>query len=43
MSLVAAHGDAALQAVLISSIVVPLALLGVVCWIFWKASKRDER
>jgi hypothetical protein len=27
----------ALQVVLVLSIVVPLAVLGVVCWVFWKA------
>jgi uncharacterized paraquat-inducible protein A len=30
-----------LEVVVIASIVVPLAILGVVCWIFWRA--RDER
>jgi hypothetical protein len=30
----------ALEVVLVFSIVVPLAILGVVCWLFWKA--RDD-
>jgi hypothetical protein len=30
-----------LEVVLVLSIVVPLAVLGVVCWIFWRA--RNER
>jgi hypothetical protein len=31
----------ALEVVLVLSIVVPLAILGVVCWVFWKAAQRD--
>jgi uncharacterized paraquat-inducible protein A len=34
-------GAVALQVVLALSIVVPLAILGVVCWLFWKA-RGDE-
>jgi hypothetical protein len=30
-----------LEAVVILSIVIPLAVLGVICWIFWHA--RNER
>jgi hypothetical protein len=30
-----------LELVLVLSIVVPLAVLGVICWIFWRA--RNER
>ena len=31
----------ALEVVLVLSIVVPLAILAVVCWVFWKAAQRD--
>jgi hypothetical protein len=31
----------ALEVVLVLSIVVPLAVLAVVCWVFWKAAQRD--
>ena len=30
-----------LEIVLVISIVVPLTILGVLCWVFWRA--RDER
>jgi hypothetical protein len=30
-----------LEVVVILSIVIPLAVLGVICWIFWRA--RNER
>jgi uncharacterized membrane-anchored protein len=30
-----------LEVVVILSIVVPLAVLGVICWVFWRA--RNER
>jgi uncharacterized paraquat-inducible protein A len=35
-------GNSALAVVIALSIVVPLAVLGVVCWIFWKAAKADR-
>jgi uncharacterized paraquat-inducible protein A len=38
----AAAGDGAIEAVIMASIVVPLTVLGIVCWIFWKAAKRDR-
>jgi uncharacterized paraquat-inducible protein A len=34
-------GDAALAGLVTASIVVPLVLLAVVCWIFWRAARRD--
>jgi uncharacterized paraquat-inducible protein A len=37
----AAAGNGAIEAVVVASIVVPLAILAIVCWIFWKASKRN--
>jgi hypothetical protein len=40
LSLVAAAGDQAIGAVIIASIVVPAAVLGLVCWYFWK--HRDD-
>jgi uncharacterized paraquat-inducible protein A len=38
----ASPGGGAVEAVVLASIIVPLAVLGVVCWIFWKAAKRDR-
>jgi hypothetical protein len=29
--------------IIVASIVVPLAILGVVAWFFWRASHRDRR
>jgi len=35
-------GQIALEGILLASIVVPLLILAVVCWVFWRAKKRDE-
>jgi len=35
VSLLAARGDQATALVIVGSIVVPLVILAVVCWIFW--------
>jgi ABC-type spermidine/putrescine transport system permease subunit II len=35
------NGNAALAIILVLSIVVPLVILGVVCWIFLQAARRD--
>ncbi len=40
-SLVAASGDQAITAVVLASIVIPLAVLGCLCWFFWK-HRHDE-
>ena len=37
----AAAGDQAIAAVVVASIVVPLAILGVVLWFFWKHRHDD--
>ena len=37
-----ASGGLALELVIVASIVIPLAALAVICWIFWKAKKRDD-
>jgi uncharacterized paraquat-inducible protein A len=37
----AAAGDGAIAGVLVASIVVPLAVLGVVLWFFWKHRHDD--
>jgi uncharacterized paraquat-inducible protein A len=37
-----ASGGAALEVVIVASIVVPLAGLAVVCWVFWRAKKRED-
>jgi cbb3-type cytochrome oxidase subunit 3 len=35
-------GSTALTVVVLIGMLLPLAVLGYVCWIFWKAKKRDE-
>lgn len=35
-------GSTALTVVVLIGMLIPLAVLGYVCWIFWKAKKRDE-
>lgn len=34
-------GNGAMEAVLVGSIVVPLTVLGFVCWFFWRARHDD--
>ena len=38
----AVSGGTALEAMVVSSIVVPLAILAVICWFFWKAAKKED-
>ena len=38
----AANGAAALDAFIVGLMVVSFVVLGVICWIFWKAKKRDD-
>ncbi len=35
-------GSLALSIFALVGMIVPLLVLGYVCWIFWKAKKRDE-
>jgi cytochrome bd-type quinol oxidase subunit 2 len=35
-------GSTALTVVVLVGMLIPVAVLGYVCWIFWKAKKRDE-
>jgi hypothetical protein len=37
-----ASGGVWLEVVIVLSMVVPLSLVGVVCWWAWKAKKRDD-
>jgi cbb3-type cytochrome oxidase subunit 3 len=32
----------ALDAIVVAAMVMPVPVLGVICWIFWKAKKRDD-
>jgi hypothetical protein len=41
LSLLAARGDQATALVILASIVIPLAVLGSVCWYFWR-HRHDE-
>ena len=36
------QGAAALDAFIVGLMVVSFVVLGVICWIFWKAKKRDD-
>jgi hypothetical protein len=38
---IAARGDQATELVILGSIVIPLAILGVVCWYFWRHRHDD--
>ena len=40
--LLASSGDSALEVVIVLSIVVPLTVLAIVCWIFWRAARRAD-
>jgi hypothetical protein len=35
-------GAAALDAIVVAAMVVPIPVLGVICWIFWKAKQRED-
>jgi hypothetical protein len=35
-------GSLALSIVALVGMIVPFVILGVVCWVFWKAKKREE-
>jgi cbb3-type cytochrome oxidase subunit 3 len=32
----------ALDAVVVAAMVMPIPVLGVICWIFWKAKQRED-
>ena len=36
------QGAAALDAFIVALMVVSFVVLGVICWVFWKAKKRDD-
>jgi hypothetical protein len=38
-TLLAGSGDSALEVVVVLSIVVPLTVLAIVCWISWRAKR----
>jgi hypothetical protein len=42
MELLANSGSAALDAIVVAAMIVPLPVLGVICWIFWKAKQRED-
>ena len=39
--MLSAAGNGAIEGVIMASIVVPVMILAIVCWIFWRAAKRD--
>jgi len=42
MVLLASSGSAALDAVVVAAMLIPIPVLGVICWIFWKAKERED-
>ena len=42
MSTLADSGAVALEAIIVASIVVPALILAGVCWIFYRAKKRED-
>jgi cbb3-type cytochrome oxidase subunit 3 len=32
----------ALDAIVVAAMVIPVPVLGVICWIFWKAKQRED-
>jgi cbb3-type cytochrome oxidase subunit 3 len=32
----------ALDAIIVAAMVIPIPVLGVICWIFWKAKERED-
>ncbi len=40
--MLAAGGTAALDGIILAAMVIPFLILGVICWIFWKAKQRDD-
>ena len=44
MALLADSGTAIMNVIILASAVVPLAFLGILCWVFFRAARRnDER
>jgi cbb3-type cytochrome oxidase subunit 3 len=37
-----AGGTAALDGIIVAAMVIPLVVLAVICWIFWKAKQRED-
>jgi uncharacterized paraquat-inducible protein A len=35
-------GSTIMNLVILASAVVPLAIVGVLCWVFWRAAHRDD-
>jgi hypothetical protein len=42
MELLGNSGSVALDAIVVTAMLFPLPVLGVPCWIFWKAKQRDD-
>ena len=40
--LLANSGSTVLNLIILASAVVPLAIVGVLCWIFWRAAHRKD-
>jgi cbb3-type cytochrome oxidase subunit 3 len=37
-----AAGAAAIDGIIVAAMVIPIFILAVICWIFWKAKQRDD-
>jgi len=42
MELLGNSGSVALDAIVVAAMIVPLPVLGAICWIFWKAKQRED-
>ena len=42
MSVLANSGAVAIDAIVVAAMLIPLPILGYLCWIFWKAKKRED-
>jgi len=42
MAVLASSGATALDAIVVAAMVIPIPVLGAICWIFWKAKQRDD-
>jgi hypothetical protein len=42
MELFGNSGSVALDVIVLAAMIVPLPVLGFICWIFWKAKQRED-
>jgi hypothetical protein len=42
MRVLADSGSVALEGILVAAMIIPAVILAGICWIFWRAKKRDD-